>query len=106
MTLYIGSKAPQAITAVVTAGTSGVDLSTVTDADLIIYKPGGVGFDVWPCDLSQQSPTSVLLTHVFDALGVELDVDGVYIAVPRLVLPGGSLLTFRDTFRVLDPASR
>ena len=87
-----GAKAPEAYVLNVTPGTSGVDLSTVTAAVLSVRLPDGTE-TTWTADMTNQTATTLTLTHTFDSLGAETASAGPYAVSAALTLPSGTVRT-------------
>jgi hypothetical protein len=84
--VYVGVSEPEQLTLDLGPGPSGVDLSEVSAASLFVRRPDGVETS-WPVTMSEQSATTLRLTHVFDI--DDVDVPGTYVLVARLTVPGG-----------------
>lgn len=62
--VYQGAQAPQAYVLDITPGDSGVDLSTVTDAEFQVLRPDGTEV-TWAADMSNQTATTLTLTYEY-----------------------------------------
>jgi hypothetical protein len=98
--LYQGALAPEAYVMNLTPGDSGLDLSTVTDADLIVSKPDGT-VETWAPVMSNQTATTLTLTFEFDATDSEVDVPDEYIIYAKLTIPSGTMTSERVRRRVI-----
>lgn len=90
MSSYIrtGAQAPAAYVLNLTPETAGVDLSTVTAASLSVRKPDGTTTS-WSATRSNQTTTTLTLTHLFDV--ADLTKAGQYVIHALLTLPAGTL---------------
>jgi|CXWL01.1.fsa_nt_gi hypothetical protein len=86
--VYLGPVAPEAYVVDVVPGTSGVDLSTVTDAALLVLRPDGAEV-VWSVTRSNQTASTLTLTHVFEA--TDVDVVGEYGVYAAMTIPAGTV---------------
>lgn len=87
--LHVNAVAPQAYTLRLTPETaSGVDLSTVTAATLYARRADGT-IVTWTATLSNQTTTTLTLTHLF-AVG-EVPSPGNYVVYAELTRPDGVL---------------
>ncbi len=89
-TVYAGAVAPEAYALDITPGTSGVDLSDVSDAEFRV-RPHGAAEVVWTPVMSNQTATTLTLTYEFEAGAV--DVAGPYIVYASLTIPDGTVRT-------------
>lgn len=76
----------------VTPGTSGIDLSTVTNAVFGVEKPDGTVVE-WAATMSNQTATTLTLTYVLSALGTDVAIPGPYAVVAFLEIPSGTVRT-------------
>lgn len=90
--VYQGAKAPDAYVLNVIPGDSGIDLSTVTAATFAVRLPDGTETS-WSASRSNQTTTTLRLTHTFDALGAELATQGPYVIYAALTIPSGTVRT-------------
>lgn len=90
--LYVGAVASESYAMIVTAGDSGLDLSTVTDATFCVLKPDGTE-TTWSVSLSSQSASSLTLTHAFGSGTSELDAEGEWRIYARLTTADGYMRT-------------
>lgn len=88
--IYINPVAPQTYTTDIVPGTSGVDLSTVSAA-LFTVRKADESILTWTASLSNQTPTTLTLTHAYVA--GDADVKGSYWLYALLTLPGGKVRT-------------
>ncbi len=67
-----------------------MDLSTVSAASLSVQTPqNGYSEETWTCTTSNQSATTLRLTHTY--LTGEADVAGRYVVVAVLTCTGGTV---------------
>lgn len=97
-TLRTGGVAPEAYQMVLAAGTSGVDLSTVTSAVIRVKGPDGVE-STWTAGMSSQSSSALTLTHTF---GGEVTVVGEYELFAELTVPSGTNRSHAVSVTVVD----
>lgn len=90
--IYQGAKAPEAYVLNVVPGDSGVDLSDVTDADFSVRLPSG-SETTWSGTMSNQTASTLRVTHTFDASGTETATPGKYVVYAVLTLPSGTVRT-------------
>jgi hypothetical protein len=101
--VYLSPVAPEAYVLNLVPGTSGVDLSTVTAASLIVRKPSG-DETTWTATRSAQTATTLTLTHVF--IAADVAESGEYVIYASLTIPSGTVrsapqpLTARERFEV------
>lgn len=88
-TILQGAKDPEALRVILTPGSSGLDMRTVTDCVLKVTRPDR-STTTWSCGLSDASLYSLIARHVFDAAGDETALPGAYIVEPEIVTPSGS----------------
>lgn len=86
--INIGATAPESYVMVVSAGNSGIDLSTVTAVSLKVKRYDG-SLTTWAATRSEQTATSIKLTHVM-AL-IDLTTPGQYIVTGILTVPSGTV---------------
>lgn len=94
-TIHQGAEAPYALR--YDATSSEFDLNDVTAGEFHVLRENG-GEDVWSAGISNQTSTSLRLTHVFTADDVP-DVE-VIVVEPRLSTPSGVLVCEPKTLRV------
>lgn len=75
--MYQGALAPESFIMVVTPGSSGVNMNNISAATFEVRKSNG-STTSWSATLSNQSSTSLTLTHIMNAMTSELDVVGTY----------------------------
>lgn len=88
MKLYVGLVAPKTYAVDLVTGYSSLDLSTVTAATFEIRKPDGTTTS-WSTARSNQTTTTLTLTHSFSAAPSELDQAGTWHFYAKLTVPGG-----------------
>ncbi len=77
-----------------------MDLSTVSAAVLSVQTPqAGYATEAWLATISNQSATTLRLTHTF--LAGEADVAGKYVVVATLTCTGGTVRSDPQPFQVL-----
>lgn len=94
--IYAGAQAPEGYSLDLTPGTSGVDLSTVTAAELHVQKPDGQ-VAVWAVAITNQTSTTITLTHDFvvpapmatPPVPSDVAAPGPYVIVAILTIPSG-----------------
>ncbi len=91
--LYQGAVAPEAYCQNITPGESGLDLSTVTEAVFRVLKPGALVWTSWEATLSNQTSTTLRLTHAFPAFDEDtpsdVDLAGLWKIFAVLTVPSG-----------------
>ena len=87
--IHVGATAPYAVKYDVTTDDPDFDLSTVTAARFDVLRGNGTT-DVWACFLSNQTATTLRMTHVFGPTDVP-EPDTLTLE-PRLTVPGGELV--------------
>ena len=92
---YVGAVAPESVAIAVTQGQSGIDLSTVTAATMLVQLPDGQE-TTWDASLSGATALGVTVTHTFQA--GDLQIPGRYVILAALTVPAG---TIRSRPRVL-----
>lgn len=100
MTLYLDALNPESVQVVVSAGQSGVDLSTVTAATFAVRKPDGSSAS-WSCVVTDKTAAGATLTHPFDS--GDVDLIGIYTLVPTLTVPAGDARCVAVQILVQDP---
>lgn len=90
--VYQGAKAPEAYVLNVTPGDSGVDLSTVSAASLSVSLSDGTE-TTWAATRSNQTASTLRLTHTFDSGGTETAQPGTYVVYAVLTIPSGVVRT-------------
>lgn len=95
--VYEDADAPESFVMNVTPGDTGIDLSTVTAAVFKVRKATGAKV-TWTATRSNQTTTTLRLTHEFDA--ADVDAKGPYVAYALLTIPSGSVKTSRVRFTV------
>lgn len=75
--VYAGAKSPEALQVNVSPSESVPDLSLVTAAEIQVVKPNG-STETWSATLSNQTTTTLRLTHVFHASGGDVATSGNY----------------------------
>lgn len=100
--LHRGAKAPEAyvVDAVPEAdGAVPVDLSTVTAASFSVQLPDGTEA-TWAATRSNQTASTLTLTHTFDSGGTETAQAGTYTVYALLTIPSGVVRTLPQKLRV------
>ena len=92
-----GALSPEGIQVNVTPGAMSLDLTTVTAAQIKVRRPDGTTA-FWSATLSNQTPTTLTLTHLF--LSGDVDQIGNWWAVAYLTVPGGTERTISQPFQV------
>lgn len=85
-TVYAGALAPESIAVILTSGTSGLDMTTIS-AVVLRARINGETAD-WPTTLSGQTPTSLVATHAFAANDVPSP--GTFRVMPVCTVPAGT----------------
>ena len=98
-TVQRNAVAPVALQITVNAGNSGIDLTEMTAAVLIVLKPDGTEH-TWTAVLDADENIAVL-EYAFAAGAVE--VTGTYVATPYFTSPGGVYPANSITFDVVGP---
>ncbi len=100
MTIRTGVQAPYQYVLNLTADGTIVDLADVTDAELDVRLPNYAETETWDVALSNQTTTTLTLTHTFD---VDDAVEpGAYVIFAKLTVPGGILRSDPKLVRILD----
>lgn len=97
-----GALAPEALRAIITAGASGVDLTTVTSAVLSVRLPD-LSITSWAVAISNATANGIVLTHLF-VTGDTTQL-GTYGIIAILTLPGGVVRGKVTPIDVIDPYS-
>lgn len=92
-----GAVSPEGIQIDVTPGAMALDLTTVSAATIKVRRPDGTTA-VWPASLSNQTTTTLRLTHLFSP--GDVDQVGNWFAVAYLTVPGGTERTIAQPFQV------
>lgn len=95
--VYQGAVAPETYVLDIAAGSSGVDLSTVTDAVLSVQKADGTEA-TWEVDMSNQATSTLTLTHTFES--GDLSIAGRYSVYASLTIPTGTVRTAAEALTV------
>lgn len=98
-TIHQAAVAPYALRYDVTSTSGEFDLSTVTAGEFHILRGNG-SEDTWSAGISNQTATSLRLTHVFISTDVP-DVETVVVE-PHLTTPSGVLVCEPKTLRVRE----
>lgn len=93
--VYLNPVAPETYTSDIVPGTSGVDLSTVTAAVFSVRKPDETEL-TWAATLSNQTSTTLTLTHAYAA--GDVDTTGRYLVFALLTMPSGHVRTSTKAF--------
>lgn len=95
--VYAGAVGPETYALDITPGTTGVDLSTVTAAILYVRKSDG-SETTWAVAMSNQTATTLTVTHVY--VSGDVDLSGDYVAFAVLTIPSGAVRNAPDPIRV------
>lgn len=66
-----------------------LDLSTVTAVTLSVDKPGADLGETWSASIFSQTSTKLVVEHVFDTYGAEVEFPGDYLITVNMSTPGG-----------------
>lgn len=97
-----GALAPESLKAIISAGASGIDLTTVTGVTLSIKDPAG-NVTTWAAVIVSATITSLTISHAFQA--GDTDAIGRYGVVANLTVPGGTVRAKCPCFDVVDQFS-
>jgi hypothetical protein len=86
-TLLRAAKAPEALRVILTPGTTGLDMRSVSSCTLNVTRPDRTT-TTWDTVLTDAGQYSVTARHVFDAGGDETALPGAYIIEPIILVPG------------------
>ena len=88
--VYVLASAPYAVEVDVTPSDTTPDLSVVSAASIDVIKADGTTVN-WTATISNQTATTLRLTHVFAAAGADLPGPAGYflVLVPKLTTPSG-----------------
>jgi hypothetical protein len=100
--LYQGAVGPETYAFSVTPGDTGLDLSTVTAASFRVLKPNATTITTWSATLSNQTATTLTITHSFIS-PTEVDVSGTYEIYAVMTIPSGTVTTTRVRRMVRHP---
>lgn len=87
-TVYAGAAAPEAFRIVISAGASGLDMTTVTSVAFKVTKPNGESV-MWDAAISSPTIGSLVATHTYN-IG-EVPTRCTLEVMPHLTVPGGAL---------------
>lgn len=97
-----GGVAPEAILFIVSAGISGVDLTTVTAVEMEIRLPDGTfASPNWDAAILSATPESITVRHIFNA--GETAQLGTYGVLGLLAIPSGVVRARCTPLFVHDP---
>ncbi len=98
--IHIGPIAPEALVLDLTPEVAAdIDLSTVSAAVLHVQTPqNGYAEEIWACGITNQSATTLRLTHTF--LAADADKEGIYTVVAILTCTAGTVKSDPREFRV------
>lgn len=94
---FVGAVAPVALELVLCSST--IDLSTVTAATLTVVRAHDTV--TWSAALSNQTATTLTITHEYATDGSDLPAPGTYEVFATMTLPSGTVRTIPQTFPVL-----
>lgn len=97
--VYRGAVSPESILLNIVPGDSGLDLSTVTGASITAYHSDRTS-ETWSVTLSNQSESTLRLTHAF-ASG-DTDVAENLVLVASLTTPSGNIRCTPLTLRIKE----
>lgn len=100
--VYSGGVAPETLVAIGTAGSSGVDLTTVTAASISVKRPDGT-LATWACAILAATISTITVSHDFGA--GETSQLGTYGMVLRCTVPAGTVRIRLVPLEVLDEFS-
>jgi hypothetical protein len=86
--VYLDPVAPEVYVLDLTPGTSGVDLSTVSAAVLVVQEPDGTQ-TTWSAVRSNITSTTLTLTHAYAA--GDVDQAGEFVIYAALTIPSGTV---------------
>lgn len=86
--LYVGLVAPKTFTVDFVQGLSSLDMSTITAATIEVRKPDGTTSS-WTTAISNQTATTITLTHSLSAAPSEVDQAGTWHFYAKYTVPGG-----------------
>ncbi len=92
MKLYVGMVEPYTYSQNFVPGSSGLDLSVVSDAEFRIRKPDG-STDTWAGTLSNQTATTLTVTYDLAATPSDIDVAGMWKFYLAMTVPAGEMRT-------------
>lgn len=101
--VYVGIVAPYAYVLNLVPGDSGVDLSTVSAAVLVVQKDDGTE-TTWTCAMTNPSATTLTLTHPY--IAGDVNMSGEFVIYANLTIPAGTVrslpqpLIVRERFEV------
>lgn len=99
-TVYSGAAAPESLTINVTAGTSGIDLTTVSAVILTVKCPDGT-VAAWLASVSSATASSMSIVHQFQ--DSETQQLGTYSILAHCTVPGGTIRIRCTPINVIDP---
>ncbi len=92
--LYEKQQAPDSYVLSVTPGTSGLDLTTVASAYFVVLQNNNLVAS-WDAALTNQTTSTLTLTHVLAANGTDVPERGTYVIYAKLIITasGGTVRT-------------
>lgn len=88
--VWQGAVAPEGYSLDVTPGVASVDLSTVSAQVFNVKKPDGTT-TTWACSRTNQTASTLTLTHTF--VGADVTTPGSYVVYAALTIPAGTVRT-------------
>jgi hypothetical protein len=82
-TLLQGARAPESLRLILTPGSTGLDMRTVTDVVLHVTRPDRTT-TTWPTTVADLTERSLAALHTFDSAGEETAQPGAYLIEPRI----------------------
>jgi len=89
---YQGAAYPETYAQAIVPGASGLDLTTVTAGRFKVFRPDGT-IVTWTAVLSNQTVSTLTLTHAFGVNSTDIDVAGTYVIYAELDLPASGKAT-------------
>jgi len=86
--VYVGMRSPYAVQVDVSPSDTMPNLSIVSAATISVTKPDGSTAS-WSATLSNQTATTLKLTHVLATDGTDVATPGRYVLVAQLTTPAG-----------------
>jgi hypothetical protein len=103
--VYQGAVGPETLQVQIAQGDALVDLTTVTSASLLVQLPNGKE-TTWTAVIAAgpipPAPTTTLLTLLHAFVAGDVDAVGPYVAVAVLSVPGGTVRSKPQRFKVVD----
>ena len=98
-TIYQGAVAPETFQLTVSAGTSGVDLTTVSGASFKVKLPDGTT-TTWSATTSGATVSSIVVSHTL--VSGDTTQTGTYYIYATLTVPGGTVRSVPVAVAVVD----